>query len=50
MELSVWRKVSADSLQDKNPPVPIGEEDGWDLNLFWLCGGSEEGNFLHFCN
>lgn len=46
--MSVWRKASADLLHGKNPLVPIGEEDGWDLKLFWLCGGSEEENFLYF--
>jgi len=48
MEVNDWRKTSTALLNGKNPPVPIGEEDGWDLKLFWLCGGNEEETFLHF--
>jgi len=48
--LNGWRKASTALLHGKNLSVPIGEEDGWDLILFWVCGGKEEETFLHFWN
>jgi hypothetical protein len=33
MEVNGWRKASTALLQGKNPQVPIGEEDGWNLKL-----------------